>query len=110
MDGWKNLNLEVSSLHDCEGASLCIFKNAGCSCSQQVTDILWCRYLGLSHVNASDMTLLAHQLTQHVAVPPTAAAQVQDGAALQALRHQQTAAVVPVRSQKLECPSRARSR
>lgn len=52
-------------------------------------------YLVLSHVNASDVALLAHQLTQHVAVSPTSTAQVQYPAALQALRHHQTTAIVP---------------
>lgn len=40
------------------------------------------QYLTFSHVNASDMTLLPHQLAQHVAIPPTSATQVQDPAAL----------------------------
>lgn len=53
------------------------------------------QYLVLSHVNASDMTLLAHQLAQHVAVSPTSTAQVQYPAALQALWHHQTTAIVP---------------
>lgn len=53
------------------------------------------QYLVLSHVNASDVALLAYQLTQHVYVPPTPAAQVQDPAALQALWHHQTTAIVP---------------
>lgn len=52
-------------------------------------------YLLLSHVNSSDMALLAHQLTQHVAVSPTPTAQVQYPTALQALRHHQTTAIVP---------------
>lgn len=54
-------------------------------------------YLVLSHVNASDMALLAHQLAQHIAVPPTSTAQVQYPAALQALWHHQTTAIVPER-------------
>lgn len=41
------------------------------------------------------MTILAHQLTQHVAVPPTSTAQVQYPAALQTLWHHQTTAIVP---------------
>lgn len=53
------------------------------------------QYLTLSHVNASDMTLLPHQLAQHVAISPTSATQVQDPAALQALRHHQATAIVP---------------
>lgn len=53
------------------------------------------QYLTFSHVNASDMTLLPHQLAQHVAIPPTSATQVQDPAALQALRHHQATAIVP---------------
>lgn len=51
-------------------------------------------YLVVSHVNSSDMTILTHQLTQHVAVSPTSTAQVQYPAALQGLRHHQTAAIV----------------
>lgn len=53
------------------------------------------QYLVLSHVNSSDMTSLAHQLTQHVAVPPTSTAQVQYPAALQTLRYHQTTAIIP---------------
>lgn len=56
------------------------------------TDI---QYLVLSHINPSDMALLAHQLTQNVAVPPTPTAQVQYPAALQTLWHQQTTSIVP---------------
>lgn len=52
-------------------------------------------YLCLSHVDASDMALLPHQLAQHVAVPATAAAQVQDPAGCQALRDDQATAIVP---------------
>lgn len=53
------------------------------------------QYLVLGHVNAGDVALLAHQLTQHVAVPPAPTAQVQYPAALQALRHHQATAIVP---------------
>lgn len=53
------------------------------------------QYLVLSHVNPSDMALLAHQLTQHVTVSPTPTAQVQDPGALQTLRQHQTTAIVP---------------
>lgn len=53
------------------------------------------QYLDFSHINPSDMALLAHQLTQHVAVPPTPTAQVQYPAALQTLRQHQTTAKVP---------------
>lgn len=52
------------------------------------------QYLTLSHVNASDVTLLPHQLAQHVAISPTSATQVQDPAALKALGHHQATAIV----------------
>lgn len=53
------------------------------------------KYLVLSHINPSDMALLAHQLTQHVAVPPTPTAQVKYPAALQTLWNHQTTAIAP---------------
>lgn len=53
------------------------------------------QYLAVSHVNPSDVTLLADQLTEHVAVSASTTAQVQDPAALQALRHHQAAAIIP---------------
>lgn len=61
-------------------------------------------YLVLGHVDASDMAVLAHQLTQHIAVSPASTAQVQYPAALQTLRHNQTAAIVPERGRYTSGP------
>ena len=52
-------------------------------------------YLLFSHINPSNVTLLPHQLTQHIAVPPSSTAQVQNPAALHTLGHHQTTASVP---------------
>lgn len=42
------------------------------------------------------MTLLPHQLTEHVNVSAASTAQVQDPATLQGLGHHQATAIVPV--------------
>lgn len=54
------------------------------------------QYLDLRHVNASDVTLLPHQLTEHVAIPAASTAQVQDPATLQGLGYHQATTIVPV--------------
>lgn len=55
-------------------------------------------YLVLSHVDACDVALLPDQLAEHVAVSPTATAQVQQLAALQTLWDHQTTPIVPDRT------------
>lgn len=66
-------------------------------CTGRIHTALHCKaqYLDLCHVNASDVTFLPHQLTEHVAVPATSAAKVQDPATLQGLGYHQATTIVP---------------
>lgn len=58
-------------------------------------------HLILSHIKSSDVSILTHQPTENIAVTPAAATEIQYPAALHGLRHYQTTAIVPERTERV---------